>query len=188
MELRQIKCPSCGQTTPIAESGEGFCLYCGAKLNAGSPKAAESIEEIRRIYRGYIEWVIKYFESTTAFSRTVASFFTGSNDFKRHENHGRFIEDVRTAAQNIEAAFASGTLSHEDAVELLHFTLLENHDQGISEAKWMFLAAEQFFEPLLTALTADEAAEFFEEYKRLRKKDPGFPVQQKILKTLKKMK
>ena len=37
------------------------------------------------------------------------------------------------------------------------------------------------------ATVSNEAAEFFEEYKRLRKKDPGFPVQQKILKTLKRI-
>jgi len=187
MELKKIKCPHCSEETPVAESGQGFCLYCGAKLSVCSSESSDSIEKIERIYRGYIEWVVEYFKSTNSFARSMASFFTGSNEFKRHENHNRFIEEVQSAAQEINDSYETGGIPHDDIVKLLRFVLLEDHAHGISEAKWMYMAAEQFFEPLLPALTHEEAALLFADYKTIRKKDPGFPVQQRILKTLKKM-
>lgn len=188
MELKKIKCPHCFEETPVAESGQGFCLYCGAKLSVSSPDSSDTFEKIERIYRGYIEWVVEYFKSTNSFARSVASFFTGSNEFKRHENHNIFVEEIKAYAQQIIDSYEAGTFSREDAVKLLRFVLLEDHAHGISEAKWMYMAAEQFFEPLLSALTREEAALLFADYKLIRKKDPGFPVQQRILKTLKKMK
>lgn len=186
MELEKIKCPSCGAETPIAENGGGFCLYCGAKISLPGC-AVDAGDKIRQIYREYIEWVIKYFENTSSFTRSITSFFTGSNDFKRHENHNRFINDVRAEAQKLLSAYQCGSVPREELVSIIRFALLENHDRGISDAKWMFMAAEQFFEPMLPALTRDEAVRLYEEYRLLRKKDPGFPVQQKILKALKRM-
>ena len=128
MELTKIKCPSCGENTPVAESGEGFCLYCGAKLHAERSANPLAIEEVRRLYTEYIEWVVKFFESSTPISRAIASFFAGNNDFKRHENHARFIEDVRAAAQDIEKLYADSALSRDDIVALLRFVLFENND------------------------------------------------------------
>lgn len=187
MELRKIKCPSCSEETPIASSGEGFCLYCGAKISFPD-RAVDAGDEIKSIYTKYIEWVIEYFEGTSAFTRSITSFFTGSNDFKRHENHNRFIDSVSAAAQKMLSGYESGSVTRDEVAAIIRFALLDNHDRGISDAKWMFMAAEQFFEPMLCVLTAEEAAQLFEEYKLLRKKEPGFPVQQKILKALKKMK
>ena len=73
MELKKIKCPHCSEETPVAESGQGFCINCGAKLSVSAADSADALEKIERIYRSYIEWVAEYFRSTSSFARSISS-------------------------------------------------------------------------------------------------------------------
>ena len=118
--------------------------------------------------------------------RRLLSLFTSNSPFKNSPEHGKFFDNVKDLTEKLLAVYQSGA-DNGGLLDVLRFALIECHSGVKPETDYMLLAAEQLYLPFLELLSANAAAAILPEYRALRKKQPGFEIQTKILKKLKTM-
>ena len=183
--MKERICPACGGTVESEEAR--FCPLCGAALpELPETQIASALEEkLKKRYHAYNDWVTSV-RGKESGARKLLNLITSSSPFKNSEEHEKFFDEVKALTEALVSAYqaepGAGNVS-----ALLHFALIECHGFAKTDADWMFLAAEQLYQPFLPLLSGAEAAALLPEYKALRKKQKGFAFQTKILNTLKSM-
>ncbi len=174
-------CPACARE--IISPDAAFCSFCGASLREDG--AEELFEKIRGIYAVYINWSAEYLAERSAGS-SLSALFTGDRAFKERPEHVSFFDSCAETAAKLLGKLSVGTGVSDRLYELMRFVLLECHEDRIASVDWMLLAAEKHFLPFVELLSAEQAAELYEPYRRARRKNKGLPPQDEMLKKLKK--
>ena len=112
--------------------------------------------------------------------------FTSNADFNNRDEHNIFVADCESACADIRAQAALCDSSAE-LMKLLDYVLFDVYSHCGDEAGWMLLACEKYCIPMLELLSAADLAQLYERYKAFRKKKMNLPVQDEMLKTMKKL-
>jgi len=136
------------------------------------------------LYRNYIQWS-KDLMGSFGGVRMRAQRCTGGGEYKNRQEHMEFFSAVEAAAGEYTDAFKAERIDRESLSGLLRYTLIDCHSESDDWSDWMLMAAEKHFLPIAGLLTAAEAQELYEPYRKLRRKNKGLPPQDEMLKLLK---
>lgn len=139
---------------------------------------------IIKLYDDYINWSNELLGSFGGV-QMFAQLFTGGAEYNKREEHSAFFSACGEAAGAYLAALGEGEAPREELMPLLSYVLIRCHSGGDDWAEWMLLAAEKHFLPFIELLTKEEAAELYEPYRKLRRRNKGLPPQDEMLKKLK---
>lgn len=181
-------CARCGKEN--GTEGAAFCAFCGGELAVRAIPAGEETAalctRVKEIYAAYINWSSDYIASRPA-GRVLSALFTGDSDYKSRGEHQVFIDDCEAAAGQLLENFSDEGCAREKVIDTLDYALFRVHEHCGGEAEWMIFAVEKFYLPFLDKLRAEELADFYERYRAFRKKKMGLPVQDEMLKKMKKL-
>lgn len=185
--MEKYYCSACGKENTLDLAR--FCAYCGAELVARGLSSEEETGAlcgaVYRIYAGYINWSSDYIASRPA-GKVFSALFTGDSDYKSRPEHEEFIAVCEKAVGELYAHFSTGGFERGKILKLLDYVLFDCHEHCGNEAEWMIFAVEKFFLPFMDHLSKEEAGDFYERYRAFRKRKRGLPVQDEMLKKLKK--
>ena len=137
-------------------------------------------------YTDYMAWSKKLLLSMGG-SRAIGQMLTGGAEYKNREEHVEFYHKCEAAVNEYKAALADGSADRASLLPLLKYVLLDVYSQCDERAEWMLLAVEKHYMSFIEELSREEAAEIFEPYRKLRRKNKGLPPQDEIVKKLKKL-
>ena len=148
--------------------------------------SSDIIRNIINIYDEYLAWSKKLLLSMGG-TRAIGQMLTGGAEYKNREEHAEFYHKCEAAVGEYSAALADGSADRASLMPFLKYILIDVHADCDERAEWMLLAAERHYLPFLELLTAEEAAELFEPYRKLRRRNKGLPPQDEMMKKLKKL-
>jgi len=185
--MEKLYCTKCGKENSLG--GARFCAFCGGELAKSSLPAAQQLAQLcaglKNTYINYINWTSDYLASRSA-GKILVGMFTSNADFNNRDEHNIFVADCESACADIRTQAALCDSSAE-LMSLLDYVLFDVYSHCGDEAGWMLLACEKYYLPLLELLSKDELAALYERYRAFRKKKMNLPVQDEMLKTMKKL-
>ena len=141
---------------------------------------------IVNVYTDYMAWSKKLLLSMGG-ARAIGQMLTGGAEYKNREEHAEFYHKCEAAVAEYKAALVDGSADRASLLPLLKYVLIDVYSQCDERAEWMLLAVEKHYMSFIDELSREEAAEIFEPYRKLRRKNKGLPPQDEILKKLKKL-
>lgn len=185
--MEKLYCTKCGKENSL--EGARFCAFCGGELGGSALPADRQLSglcaELKNTYINYINWTSDYLSSRSA-GKILAGMFTSNADFNNRDEHNVFVAECERLSAGICSA-ASGCDSSAELMKLLDYVLFDVYSHCGDEAGWMLLACEKYCIPMLELLSAADLAQLYERYKAFRKKKMNLPVQDEMLKTMKKL-
>lgn len=185
--MEKLYCIKCGKENSL--DGARFCAFCGGELTLSSLPAAQQLAQLcsglKNTYINYINWTSDYLASRSA-GKILAGMFTSNADFNNRDEHNDFVAACEGACADICAQAALCDCSAE-LMKLLDYVLFDVYSHCGDEAGWMILACEKYCLPILDLLSKNDLAQLYERYKAFRKKKMNLPVQDEMLKKMKKL-
>lgn len=185
--MEKLYCANCGKENTTA--GARFCAFCGGSLEQRPLPTGEECAllcaEVKKLYIDYINWSSDYLASRSA-DRVIGALFTGDRDYKTRPEHEQFVADCESAVGRLCECFTRGG-DQSPVLDLLDYVLFDVHSHCGDEAAWMILACEKYYLPFLDRLSAAELEALYARYKAFRKKKMNLPVQDEMLKKMKKL-